>query len=286
MKAGFCLLLWTTHVTDDHLHLLDTVRAAGYDGVEVPMFEGTPEHYRRLGARIADAGLAATAVGVMQGGNPCAADPAERRAGIAHLDWLSDCATALGAEVLAGPFHQPLGVFSGRGASEEELARLVEAHRGMADRAPALTLSVEPLNRFECYMLNTAAQAAAHVGRVDRPNFGYLYDTFHANIEERDPVGAIAPTIGAISHIHISENDRGTPGLGHIDHAAAIRAARDAGYDGWFVIESFGQALPDLAAATRVWRPLHASPEEVVEAGVRVIRDGWASRERQPGRNP
>ena len=83
--------------------------------------------------------------------------------------------------------------------------------------------------------------------------------------------------LGAIRHIHISENHRGAPGSGHIDHAAAIRAARDAGYDGWFTVEAFGQALPDLAAATKIWRPLFESEDEVVKAGVRVIRDGWAS---------
>ena len=66
-------------------------------------------------------------------------------------------------------------------------------------------------------------------------------------------------------------------GAGHIDHAAAIRAAKAAGYDGWFTVEAFGQALPDLAAATRVWRPLFDSEEEVVEAGARVIRAGWES---------
>jgi D-psicose/D-tagatose/L-ribulose 3-epimerase len=277
MKAGFGFLIWTTHVTEAHLGHLAAIKAAGYDGVEVPLFEGKPEHFRWLGGKLADAGLATAAIGVMAGGDPSSEDASERRKGIAHLEWLSDCATALGAEALAGPFHQPLGQFSGRGATEDELGRLAEAHRAMADRAPALLLSVEPLNRFECYMMNTAAQAAAHVAAVDRPNFGYLYDTFHANIEERDPVGVIGQTIKAINYIHISENDRGTPGKGHIDHAAAIRAARQAGYDGWFTIEAFGQALPDLAAATRVWRPLFDTDQEVVEAGARVIRAGWAS---------
>ena len=277
MKAGFGFLIWTTHVTEAHLGQLANIKAAGYDGVEVPLFEGKPEHFRWLAGRIADAGLSATAVGVMAGGNPISADAAERRAGVAHLEWLSDCATALGAEVLCGPFHQPLGQFSGAGPTEDELGRLAEAHRAMADRSSGLVLSLEPLNRFECYILNTAAQAAAHVAAVDRRNFGYLYDTFHANIEERDPVGAIGATIGAISYIHISENDRGTPGRGHIDHAAAIRAAKAAGYDGWFTIEAFGQALPDLAAATRVWRPLFDSDQEVVEAGARVIRAAWDS---------
>ncbi|MFO1208190.1 MAG: sugar phosphate isomerase/epimerase family protein [Amaricoccus sp.] len=275
MKAGFGFLLWTTHVTGDHLKHLDAIKAAGYDGVEVPMFEGDPEHYRWLGERIADAGLERVGIGVMAGGNPISADPAERRAGTAHLDWLADCATALGAGTLAGPFHQPLGVFSGTRPTEDELARLVEAHQAMADRNPGLQLSLEPLNRFECYVLNSAAQAAAHVARVDRPNFGYLYDTFHANIEERDPAGVIGEVIGAINYIHISENDRGTPGRGHIDFRAAIQAAKRAGYDGWFTIEAFGHAMPDLAAATRIWRVMYDSESEVIEAGARVIRDGW-----------
>lgn len=279
MKAGFCMLLWTTHVTEQHLPLLKGIKAAGYDGIEVPMFEGAPEHFAWLAGKLADEGLAATAVGVMPdtAHNPISADPAERAGGDAHLDWLVDCAHALGAEVLCGPFHQPLGQFSGRGPTGDELDRLVEAHRRMADRAGGLILALEPLNRFECYVLTTNAQAAAHVARVGRPNFGYLYDTFHSNIEERDPVGSLTETFPAISHIHISENHRGAPGTGHIDHEAAIRAARDAGYDGWFTVEAFGQALPDLAAATRVWRPLFDSEDEVVKAGARVIRAGWAS---------
>ncbi len=277
MKAGFCLLLWTTHVTEAHLPRLAEIKAAGYDGVEVPMFEGAAAHYRWLGARIADAGLAATAVGVMPGPehNPISADARERAGGAAHLDWLVDCAGALGAEVLCGPFHQPLGAFSGAGPTADELGRLVEAHRRMADQAGGLTLAVEPLNRFEAYVLNTAAQSAAHVAAVGRPNFGYLYDTFHANIEEDDPVAALTATAPAIRHVHISENHRGAPGTGHIDHRAAIQAAKAAGYDGWFTVEAFGQALPALAAATRVWRPLFESEAQVVAAGVRVIRDGW-----------
>lgn len=279
MKAGFCMLLWTTHVTGQHLPLLAGIKAAGYDGIEVPVFEGEPEHFAWLRGRLADEGLAATAVGIMPDAahNPISPDAAERKAGQAHLGWLIDCAEALGAEVLCGPFHQPLGQFSGRGPTQEELDRLVAAHQAMADRAPGLTLAIEPLNRFECYVLTTNAQAAAHVARVGRPNFGYLYDTFHSNIEESDPTGSIGETIGAIAHVHISENHRGAPGSGHIDHAAAIRAARDAGYDGWFTVEAFGQALPDLAAATRVWRPLFGSEDEVVRAGARVIRAGWAS---------
>ncbi len=278
MQIGFNLLLWTIHVTDEHLPLLSALKDAGYDGVEVPMFMGDPAQYRALGGRLRDVGLQATSVGVIPDPehSPISDDPLARAAGDAHLEWLVECSKALGSEVLCGPFHQPLGVFSGTGPTETELERLVFAHQRMADHAgPDLTLSIEPLNRFECYVLNTAAQAAAHVAAVDRPNFGYLYDTFHANIEEKDPVGAVPATIGAISHVHISENDRGTPGHGHVPLRPTLKALREAGYDGWLTIEAFGAAMPELAAATKVWRKFYASEEEVYGEGIANIRAGW-----------
>ncbi|NJO36925.1 MAG: sugar phosphate isomerase/epimerase, partial [Rhizobiales bacterium] len=116
--------------------------------------------------------------------------------------------------LLCGPFHQPLAVFSGAGPSTDELARAVEVHQQAADIAArsGLDLALEPLNRFECYVLNTMAATRAHVRRVDRPNFGALFDTFHANIEEKSPSACIEACIDVIKHVHISENDRGTPG--------------------------------------------------------------------------
>ena len=93
-------------------------------------------------------------------------------------------------------------------------------------------------------MLNTVEDAAAMVRAVNAPNYGLLYDTFHANIEEKDPVGVIAPNLPYINHVHFSENDRGTPGKGHVPWAATMRALKHGGYDGWCTIEAFGRALP------------------------------------------
>ena len=284
MKLGFNLLLWTTHLDEGMRAWLPRLKAAGYDGVEVPVFGGDPEHYARVRRWLADEGLAATVVGLVTSpdANPMAPEAASRAAGVAHLRWLVDCSAALGAEVLCGPFMQPLGQFSGRGPTADEWGWLVEGHRAMADHAAraggGLRLAVEPLNRFECYALNTAADAARLVAEVGRPGvYGYLYDTFHANIEERDPVGVIGATAGAIAHVHVSENDRGTPGRGHVPFAAVFGALRGAGYDGWLTVEAFGQALPDLAAATRVWRPLFGSETEVFTEAAALIRGGWAA---------
>jgi D-psicose/D-tagatose/L-ribulose 3-epimerase len=281
MKTGFNLLLWTTHVEERHLPLLAKLKACGYDGVEIPLFEGTVDHFRELGRVIADHGLGCTTVTVLpdQAHSAISPDAASRAGALAHLKWAIECSAALGSEVLAGPFHQPLGIFSGVGPTADEKDRAAEVHREAAEFAAAadLVLALEPLNRFECYFLNTMADAKAYVEQVGHPSFGALYDTFHANIEETDPVGVIAQTAGVIRHVHVSENDRGVPGKGHVAWLATFKALRGAGYDGWLTIEAFGKALPALAAATKIWRDLHASPEEVYEHGLKTMREGWAA---------
>ena len=279
MKTGFNLLLWTTHVTEAHLPILDEIAEAGYDGAEIPIFEGNPDHYIWLAKELKKRKLKSTTVGVVGSidANPISNDAASRKAGQAHLDWLVDCSAALGAEVLCGPFHAPLGEFSGSSANIYEWARCVEAHQAMAARAKPhkLKLSVEPLNRFECYFLNTADDAAKLVREVDADNYGYLYDTFHLNIEEKNPVNAAKRTIKDINHVHVSENDRGAPGDGHVPFKKTLKALRDGGYDGWLTVEAFGQALPDLAAATKVWRPFFPSESYVVKKAIKTIRKYW-----------
>jgi D-psicose/D-tagatose/L-ribulose 3-epimerase len=279
LKLGFNLLLWTTHVTDEHWPIIERLKATGYDGVEIPMFEGEPEHYAKLGRRLRDAGLASSGIGIMPGGGKSAvsAEAAERAAALDHIKWLIDCTAALGGDLAAGPFHQPLGEFTGRGATADEKGRVVEVHKAASQYAAknSIKLSVEPLNRFECYFLNTGADAADLVTRVDEPNYGYLFDTFHFNIEENSLTDVIAATIKQINHVHISENNRGVPGAGHIAFQPILAALKKAGYDGWLTIEAFGSALPDLAAATKIWRPMFERPEDVYERGYRLMREGW-----------
>ena len=120
------------------------------------------------------------------------------------------------------------------------------------------------------------ADLSAHIDEVDRPHIKAMYDTFHCNIEEADPVGAIR-TIGRhMSHVHISENDRGTPGKGHVPWDDTYKALKKVKYDGWLTIEAFGRSLPAIAAATRVWRDFSPSPESVYRNGIKHIKKGWA----------
>jgi D-psicose/D-tagatose/L-ribulose 3-epimerase len=280
MLLGFNLLLWTTHVDEEHFPLLDAIKRAGYDGVELPIFGGTPEHFARVGRAVREAGLRCTAVTVLpdEAHNALSPDPASRKGAVERICWAVDCLEAAGGEVLCGPFHQPLGLFTGEPPTAEEKGRLADVHQAAATYAATkgIALSIEPLNRFECYVLNTVADATSLVRQVEAANYGLLYDTFHANIEEKDPVGVIAPNLAHINHVHLSENDRGTPGKGHVPWVPTLRAFKEGGYQGWFVIEAFGRALPDLAAATRVWRDFFPSREEVYRFGHDYLRETWA----------
>ena len=282
MKVGMNLLLWTGHVTQEHVPVLKALKATGFDGVEIPIFDpSSPAHFHWLAGVLDDIGLERTAVALIpdEAHNPISADASARQGGVDHLRRVIDCCAALGSQALVGPWYQPLGVFSGVGPSESELERCATVHRQVARQArdAGLICALEPLNRFECYLLNTCEQTSAYLDRLAEPGFGTLYDTFHANIEEKDPIAALrtAWELGHVNHVHISENDRGTPGRGHARIRETIEELKAVGYDGWLTIEAFGKALPELAAATRVWRELSASPEQVYTEGHAYIRKCW-----------
>jgi len=277
---GINLLCISGFIEADHLDTLRQLKDLGYDGVEVPVLRGGPEHYGWLGRELDRIGLRRTTTSVIPSvhANPVSADHDERLAGRAHLDWALDCAIALGAESLGGPIHAPIGHFTGAGPTPEEWRRGAEAHHALARRAAAngIYLSLEPLNRFETYFLNTMAQARAYLDLVDHPALRIMYDTFHAHIEERSQVSAIATLGPHLGVLHVSENDRGIPGRGQIDFPAIFSAVRGTGFDGWVTLEAFGAGLPELAAATRVWRPLFPDYPTLFAESAQFIRQNWA----------
>lgn len=282
MKIGMNLLLWTGHVDESHVPVLRALKDTGFDGVEVPVFDASDAgHYRWLAGVLDDLGLERTVVAIIpdEAHSPISPDAADRQRARDHMRRVIDCSVELGGQVLCGPWFQPLGVFSGEKPSEAELDRCAEVHREIVPLAKeaGLTCAVEPLNRFEAYLLNTVEQSIAFSDRVGIQGTGVLYDTFHANIEEKDPLAALHAlhASGWLTHVHISENDRGTPGRGHAKIRETIAALKALGYDDWLTIEAFGRGVPELAAATRVWRDFFASPEEVYTEGYSYIRSCW-----------
>jgi D-psicose/D-tagatose/L-ribulose 3-epimerase len=272
MKFGMNLLLWTTEVTSEHDSVLESIKGMGFDAVEIPVFNlDDRAPYERLGRKLKELGLTATAVTVMTPeANPISPDPAIRAAAIKRLDRVLECASAFNSEILCGPTHSAIGCFSGQGPTQEEFQHGVETLRAVAERAKVygIMIAVEYLNRFENYFLTTAADTSKFVRAVNHPYLKMMYDTFHAHIEEKNQAKAIASCAAETIHVHISENDRGVPGTGQIDWESVFSGLKSSGFDGYLTIEAFGRALPALAAATRVWRDLFADPLELCRDGL------------------
>ncbi len=274
MKYGMNLLLWSGEFSEAMIPVCQRLKELGYDGVELPMFN-LDSDYAAIGKQLDSIGLARTAVCVRnEEDNPISPDPAVRAAGVAANQKTLDCCAALGAETLVGPYHSAIGYFSGAGPTDEEWKWGVDSMRQVAEHAGqvGVKLAVEALNRFECYFLNTQADLARFVRQVDHPACGMLYDTFHANIEEKSVSQAIKAGGDKLLQIHISENDRSTPGKGGVNWQANFDAIADCKYDGWLVIEAFGHALPELAAATKIWRRMFTDEIELASDGLKFMK--------------
>jgi D-psicose/D-tagatose/L-ribulose 3-epimerase len=280
MKFGMNLLLWSGEVTPALLPVCEKLKAMGFDGVELPLFNLDLD-YVGLGKSLDDLGLGRTAVTIRtEEDNPISPNASVRRKGIEATKRTLDRCAEVGAETLVGPYHSAIGYFSGAGPTADEWKWGAESMREVAQHAQSVNvrLGVEALNRFECYFLNSHAESARFVRDVDHPYCGMMYDTFHSNIEEKSVEKAIKAGGDKLFHIHISENDRSTPGKGGVNWKDNFDAIVATGYDGWLVIEAFGLALPEIAAATKIWRRMFDTELKLAEDGITFIKQELAKR--------
>jgi D-psicose/D-tagatose/L-ribulose 3-epimerase len=273
MKLGMNMLLWSADVRGrEYDDVFAMLAEAGFDGVEIPIFDREVDSYAELGERLGAIGLERLAVSARgPEDDPLAADPAPA---VAAMKANLDSAEALGSPIICGPLGAPLGVLSGAPPTAEEKARSVAYLREVAPHAElrGVTIALEYLNRFEMYLTNTAADLAALVREVDHPRIRMMYDTYHAHIEEKDPRAALRDCADVLVHVHASENDRSTPGAGQVAWEATFAGLDEIGYDGWVVIEAFGDAMPELASLTKVWRRTFESEEQVARDGAAFLR--------------
>lgn len=275
MKTSMNLLLWTAAADHSHVPLLKHIKQWGFDGVELPMFSHDGSPWKELDKVLDELELGRTVVACLpQGTSIISEDAAERQGAIDFLKGCIDNCAVVKAETLAGPYYSPVGKLVGRGPTEDERKRAAEGFRELGEYAKKvnLKLSIEPLNRFETYFLNSCADSAKLVDAIGLDNVGFLFDTFHSNIEEKKVDAAIKHAAKQINHVHISANDRATPGEDHVRWEEVFPALKAIGYDGWLTIEAFGGWLPELAGATCIWRTMAPSEEHVARHGLDFIK--------------
>jgi D-psicose/D-tagatose/L-ribulose 3-epimerase len=276
MKFGVNTMIWSGAYDHQIQALLPPIKEKGFDGIEIPLFRVEGFDAAAVRRDTEAAGLECTvASAFLPGLSPISDDAAIRARAIRHLKDLISAAAEAGAKILAGPMYSPVGYLPGRRRTADEWKHAVEGLQSVGDTliANGVTLAIEPLNRFETYFLNTAADAALLCDQIGHPNIGILFDTFHANIEEKDIAAGYRTVAKHLRHVHTCENDRGIPGSGHVEWPAVFQALHDIHYDGWLTIESFGFNIGDISAAAAIWRDIEKTPESIAFDGLRFLKE-------------
>jgi len=274
-KIGFNVLAWTAAVSDDLFPTIDRLKQIGYDGVEFYLGSQDTEAYKRMGNYTKDLGLETTTVMTLgKDDNPISESAEVRAKAIDKIKWAVDRAHDLNAKIICGPFHSAHTVFVNRPALDQEYALAGEVLNTAADYAAQanIVFGLEALNRFECYLCNTMEQLKKLVTAADHPNVRAMFDTHHSNIEEKKYSTALETIAPVLAHVHISENDRGTPGDGQVLWDDAFSSLAAIKYSGWLTIEAFSRNDPDFANAIGVWREF-SDPWDIAENGYKFIRE-------------
>jgi D-psicose/D-tagatose/L-ribulose 3-epimerase len=278
LKYGVNTFIWTAVFDESNFDLLPKVKEHGFDGVEVSMFDPARFPSRSLRQALEENELEATVCSVFTAGlSLISPEPEVRAKSLQHLEDCAKAAADANVRMIAGPLYSPVGYLPGRRRTADEWQRAVEGYSKAAETFASnrVTLAIEPLNRFETYFLNTADDAARLCDEVNHPRVGVLFDTFHANIEEKNIADGYRKVGRHLKHVHTCENDRGIPGSGHVDWKGVFQALSDVEYDGWLTIESFGFALGELSAAASIWRDIAPTPESIAWEGIKFLKESF-----------
>ncbi|MGA2762759.1 MAG: sugar phosphate isomerase/epimerase family protein [Spirochaetia bacterium] len=277
INYGINTFLWASPFKTVHLPLLDKARTLGFDLVEIPIEGEQDIDYHKAAEAYKRAGLKSSICAVMGAGrDPSHDDEAIQKGGVSYLKHCIDAAVTMGSPIVVGPLYAAVGRTwqATPDQRRRELERCAKNLKQVARHAEdkGITLALEPLNRFETSFINLTEQALELVRMIDSPRVKVMMDTFHANIEEKSLGKAIEAAGSHLVHVHANENDRGTPGSGHVAWSEIAAALKKVKYDGALVIESFSTEVKEIARAAAVWRPLAASPEILAKDGLAFLR--------------
>jgi D-psicose/D-tagatose/L-ribulose 3-epimerase len=271
---------WTSSWSNDALWIVDHAAELGLDALEVPLMEPDLVDPAAIRERADAAGIGLLAsLALPEGADPAAEGDDERAAANELLVRCVDLTAEMGATILTGVVYSAIGKRIERRPDHGDYERAADVLRPVARHAASrgVTVGLEPINRYETYLLNTAEQALRLRELIGEPNVGIHLDAYHMNIEEEDfytPTLAAAPHL---VHVHLSESHRGIPGRGTVDWDRLFHGLADGGYEGDVGLESFVEISEAMKAATRVWRPLARDSDTLVREGLEFLRSTAAA---------
>jgi D-psicose/D-tagatose/L-ribulose 3-epimerase len=277
IQYGINTFLWTSPFTTKDLPLLDKAKAMGFDLVEIPIESEGDVDYVAAAEAYKRTGLACSTCAVMGAGrDPTHDDESIQRAGVAYLQHCIDGTAKMGGKIVAGPIYSAVGR-TWQSTPEQRRRELERCARNLKEAAKyaedkGIILAVEPLNRFETSFINLTEQALELLEMIGSPAVKLMMDTFHANIEEKNLGRALEMAGPNLVHVHANENDRGTPGTGHVPWNEVVAALKKINYSGALVIESFSTEVKEIARAAAVWRPLAPDRDGLAGDGMAFLK--------------
>jgi D-psicose/D-tagatose/L-ribulose 3-epimerase len=266
---------WTSSWSNADLWIVDHAASLGLDAIEIPLMELDTVDPAAIRERAERAGVGVlTSVVCPEEADPSSEDERVRAAGLDFLNRCVDATAAMGAGVFTGVTYSALGRRLDRRPDRSDMERAAEILREAARHAAGLgvRVGIEPVNRYESFLVNTAAQALELMEMVGEPNVGVHLDAYHMNIEEDDFRAPVELVADHLLHFHLSESHRGVPGRGTVDWESIMGALTDAGYSGYVGLESFAEVSDAMRGATCVWRDLAPSSDELVREGLAYLR--------------
>jgi D-psicose/D-tagatose/L-ribulose 3-epimerase len=266
---------WTSSWSNQDLPILDRAAGLGLDSVEIPLMELDAVDPVAIRERAERAGVGlVTSVACADDTDPSSEEDSVREAAREFLLGCVDATAAMGASVFTGVTYSALGRRLDRRPTRADSERAAEVMRDVARHAAqrGVTLGIEPVNRYESFLINTAAQALSLLELIDESNVGIHLDAYHMNIEEDDFRAPVELVAEHLVHFHLSESHRGIPGRGTVDWEAIMGALSDAGYGGHVGLESFAEVADAMRGATCIWRDLAPSSDELVREGLAYLK--------------
>jgi len=274
LKIGIHQHVFTHKITKDNLDILNMISEMGFSSIDVNIRVIDIEQAKKIKERAGKLNLNIVGGGSIPSDKMLLSDNAEdRREAIKYIKSLIEIVNTLGSTYYSGLISAPSGYFTGKGPTERELGYSASGLKEAAIYAKkyGVNLCIEPVNRYESYVINTIESALELLKNIDEPNVGLLIDTYHMNIEEKNFRDPILKAGKNIFLVHVNENDRGTPGKGHINWEEVFMALKESGYNDFVTIESFAGTGVDISRLVAIWRQLAPSPEYLAMEGFKFI---------------
>ena len=275
MRYAVHAYAWTSSWSNEDLAIVDRAAGLGLDTLEIPLMELDAVDPPAIRERADRAGIGLlTSVVCPEDADPSSEEDAVRERGLDFLKRCIDATADMGADVFTGVTYSALGRRLVRRPAREDLSRAAEVMRAAARYAGGreVRLGIEPVNRYESFLVNTAAQALELMELIGEPNVGIHLDAYHMNIEENEFRAPVVLVAEHLLHFHLSESHRGIPGRGTVDWEAIMSALGDAGYAGHVGLESFAEVSDAMRGATCIWRDLAPSSDELVSEGLAFLK--------------